>query len=110
MFAKVLSPGLVPAVVMLALLAGPPAWSQDPAAEAPPGEENTDGADGEPASAAPETAEPAAGEAESDEGGPDVGLDESPELDQQTYEGDDDDFIPTEEIPVGQSIPFPTDI
>lgn len=32
------------------------------------------------------------------------------DLDLQTYEQDDDDFVPTEEIPADQAIPFPSDI
>jgi len=32
------------------------------------------------------------------------------DLDLQTYEEDDDDFVPTEEIPADQAIPFPSDI
>lgn len=32
------------------------------------------------------------------------------DLDLQTYEQDDDDFVPTEEIPADQAVPFPSDI
>ena len=32
------------------------------------------------------------------------------DLDLQTYEQDDDDFVPTEEIPADEAIPFPSDI
>lgn len=32
------------------------------------------------------------------------------DLDLQTYEEDDDDFVPTEEIPADEAIPFPSDI
>jgi hypothetical protein len=32
------------------------------------------------------------------------------DLDDQTYEEDDDGFVPTEEIPADEPIPFPTDI
>jgi hypothetical protein len=32
------------------------------------------------------------------------------DLDRQTYEEDDDDFVPTEEVPADEAIPFPTDI
>lgn len=32
------------------------------------------------------------------------------DLDEQTYEEEDDDFVPTEEIPADEPIPFPTDI
>lgn len=31
-------------------------------------------------------------------------------LDEQTYEEDDDDFIPSEEIPADEPIPFPSNI
>ena len=59
-------------------------------------------------------ADPAAGNAEGDDdetGDPaaDPELDDS-DLDQQTYESDDDDFVPTEEIPADEPIPFPSDI
>ncbi len=43
--------------------------------------------------------------------------DESPEeilddddLDEQVYEEDEDDFVPTEEIPADEPIPFPSNI
>lgn len=91
-------------IATMALLSASPAWSQEQADEPAPAAENADGVAGEG------PADPASGEAESDDGGPAVGLDEIPELDQQTHEEDDDDFVPTEEIPVDQSIPFPTDI
>jgi hypothetical protein len=103
-FAKRLSTGILAGFVTIVLLAGSPARSQDPADEDAPAEENADDAAGEG------SGEPASAEAEGDEGGPAVGLDEIPELDRQTHEQDDDDFVPTEEIPVDQSIPFPTDI
>ena len=32
------------------------------------------------------------------------------DLDEQTYEEDDDDFVPTEEIPADEPIPFPSNI
>ena len=35
---------------------------------------------------------------------------EDADLDEQTYEEDDDDFVPTEEIPADEPIPFPTNI
>ena len=37
-------------------------------------------------------------------------LEEGFDLDEQSYEGDDDDFVPTEEIPADEPIPFPTNI
>lgn len=54
------------------------------------------------------------------DGADDDALDEPPvidlddpdyaDLDRQTYEEDDDDFVPTEEIPADEAIPFPSDI
>ena len=84
------------AMLLLLLLPGMSVWSQDQGAtaEAPVADD------------AP-TEVPAAGEAEqeaADENAVDADLDE------QTYERDDDVFVPTEEIPVDESIPFPTDI
>lgn len=35
---------------------------------------------------------------------------DDPELDEQTYEEDEDVFVPTEEIPSDEPIPFPTNI
>jgi hypothetical protein len=35
---------------------------------------------------------------------------EDADLDDQSYEEDDDDFVPTEEIRADEPIPFPTDI
>lgn len=32
------------------------------------------------------------------------------DLDEQTYEEDEDDFVPTEEIPADEPIPFPSNI
>jgi hypothetical protein len=32
------------------------------------------------------------------------------DLDEQTYDKDDDDFVPTEEIPADEPIPFPSNI
>jgi hypothetical protein len=63
----------------------------------------------------PEAAEPVEGEGEQPaaegEGGPVlVEEEEGSVLDDQTFEGEDDDFIPTEQIPVDEPIPFPTDI
>ena len=89
--------------------AGEPEASTDTAGEAP--------AEGEPApedagaETAPEGA--AAGEAaqDADAGGAVVvDIEEGSVLDDQTFEGVEDDFTPSEEIPVDQAIPFPTDI
>ncbi len=83
-------------MLLLLLLLGMSVWSQDQGAtaEAPV----TDGAP---------TEVPAAGEA--DQEAADENADDA-DLDEQTYERDDDIFVPTEEIPVDESIPFPTDI
>lgn len=60
--------------------------------------------------------EPAAVDEEADaDGGPPENLEEIydfeiSDLDEQTYEEEDDDFVPTEEIPADEPIPFPTDI
>lgn len=119
MLAKLALPGMaaafsaIAATAAIALLSASPAWSQDQdqAGEPAPAAENADGVAGNADGVAGEgPADPASGEAESGDGGPAVGLDEIPELDRQTHEEDDDDFVPTEEIPVDQSIPFPTDI
>jgi hypothetical protein len=40
----------------------------------------------------------------------DVDDPEDADLDEQTYEEDEDDFVPTEEIPADEPIPFPTNI
>lgn len=32
------------------------------------------------------------------------------DLDEQTYQKDDDDFVPSEEVPADEPIPFPTNI
>ncbi len=36
--------------------------------------------------------------------------DEDADLDEQTYQADEDDFVPTEEIPADEPIPFPSNI
>ena len=59
-----------------------------------------------PDSADAEQVEDAAGSEDEEE---DEELDDL-DLDEQTYEEDDDDFIPTEEIRADEPIPFPTDI
>lgn len=40
----------------------------------------------------------------------DAGEVEDADLDEQSYEQDEDDFIPSEEIPADEPIPFPTNI
>ena len=55
-------------------------------------------------------AEPAGEEAEAPAAEDDADEIEDADLDEQTYEEDDDDFIPTEEIPADEPIPFPSNI
>lgn len=75
--------------------------------------------DPEPAAEADDTpaAEPAPEDADADDEALDAagdGIDpellEDIELDEQTYEEDEDVFVPTEEIPADEPIPFPTNI
>ncbi len=84
------------AMLLLLLLIGMSVWSQDQGAtaEAPVADE------------AP-TEVPAVGEPDQEAADEDA---DDADLDEQTYERDDDIFVPTEEIPVDESIPFPTDI
>jgi hypothetical protein len=73
-------------LTVLLLLAGASAWTQDSA----PGDD----------SQAPETAEEASEEPEEDPG-----------LEDESYaDAEEEDFVPTEDIPADQAIPFPTDI
>jgi len=72
-------------IVLLAFLLASPVWSQEEPADSE--------------AEAPETA--AAEDAEE--------IDDS-DLDEQTYEEDEDDFVPSEEIPTDVPIPFPSNI
>lgn len=47
--------------------------------------------------------------ADADDGVLDEAFDDET-LDEQTYEEDEDDFVPTEEIPADEPIPFPSNI
>lgn len=103
-----------------AILLAIPAWAQDPAEDrsqdVPPEEQpqspsaqteqQTQGETGTATPPAENEAGSAAGEGET----PLPDEDDKSILDDQTFEGEDDDFIPTEEIPVSEPIPFPTDI
>lgn len=61
--------------------------------------------------ATPESAEsPAPEKAVSDEEKVDEDAADDADLDLQTYDEDDDDFIPSEEIPADEPIPFPSNI
>ena len=76
-------------LTVLLLLAWASAWTQ----ESSPGDE-ADAAD------APETAEEAP-----------AGQDEDLDLEDESYlDAEEEDFVPTEDIPADQAIPFPTDI
>lgn len=106
--------------LFLAFLLISPGWSQeepqdDQASESEP---VAAAADDEVAAAADPVAEDDdEGEAESPPEDPaeTVVADGAPEiddsdLDEQTYEEDEDDFVPSEEIPTDESIPFPSNI
>lgn len=118
---------LVPAVALLAV----PAWAQkaedgtetapETAEEEPkpadrtapdPGAEGENGvaADGKTAPKGEPDGEDETAEDESDGGPLIVEAEEGSVIDDQTFEGEDDDFTPSEEIPVDQPIPFPVDI
>jgi hypothetical protein len=95
------------AILLAATLAWS-AWAQEetPAEEAADSELSDDAAEasGEPADS---------GEVEDDDAPYEGVLEEAFEdasLDEQTYEDDDDDFVPTEEIPADEPIPFPSNI
>jgi len=79
-------------------------------------DDTADTAAGEPADAAADPAgsdEATATDEAATDGEDTSGEDAAPDdadLDEQVYEEDDDDFIPSEEIPADQAIPFPTNI
>ena len=83
-------------VFMLSLLLALGAGAQDQATESEAGPESAD---------AELAADVSASEDVDDEEDPD-----DADLDEQIYEEDEDDFIPTEEIRADEPIPFPTDI
>jgi len=57
-----------------------------------------------------DTATPAEPEADTAAGADSAEEVDDSDLDEQTYEEDDDDFVPTEEIPADEPIPFPSNI
>ncbi len=81
--------------LLLAFFLAGPAWPQEIEA----GSEAVPSADEAAGPEVPE-AEPADAAAEIDDS----------DLDVQTYEEDDDDFVPSEEIPADVPIPFPSNI
>lgn len=110
-------------MLLAPLLAGP-AWPQDEQAVGAPGEPDAAAAvadgDADPAdeadktdeaheTGADEVAAKAAEEAEEADTIVDPGFEDT-DLDVQTYEEDDDDFVPSEEIPADEPIPFPSNI
>jgi len=88
--------------VLLACLFVLPAWAQDDEAAG----ETADTVAEQPGQADSQPAD-----ADSDQSGEvaDEAVDDS-DLDEQSYEEDDDDFVPTEEIPADEPIPFPSNI
>ena len=84
--------------LILAMLPLQPAAGQDEqvAAEAP-----------DAAPAAEQEAELAADSGEEETDAEEV---DDSDLDEQVYEEDDDDFVPSEEIPADEPIPFPSNI
>jgi hypothetical protein len=97
--------------LLLSILLAGAAWAQD---DAPAGdvEEPETSEAGETAESGEvgETEEPEEADAV-DEAEQIVDADfEDTALDEQTYEEDDDDFVPTEEIPADEPIPFPSNI
>ena len=77
-----------------------PAWTQEEESSAEPTQEAA-------GNAVPELAPGEASETASETGEEEI---DDSDLDDQTYEEDDDDFVPTEEIPADEPIPFPSNI
>lgn len=88
---------------LLALFLASPVWSQEAESGSMSGEppESEVAAIGEAAAPGETAEEEQSGEADE--------IDDA-DLDEQTYEEDEDDFVPSEEIPVDQPIPFPSNI
>lgn len=88
--------------LILFMILAPLAWTQEEESAGETADTTTTEAE---AAAADEAADEAAdgGEPGADE------VDDS-DLDIQTYEEDDDVFVPTEEIPADEPIPFPSNI
>ena len=82
-------------ILLLAFFLAGPAWPQEVEA----------GSDAAPSADDAEEPEVAATEPADEE----AEIDDS-DLDVQTYEEDDDDFVPSEEIPADEPIPFPSNI
>ncbi len=81
--------------LLLAFFLAGPAWPQEI-------EAGSEAAPSANEAAEPEVKEPEQADATAE-------IDDS-DLDVQTYEEDDDDFVPSEEIPADEPIPFPSNI
>ena len=98
-------------ILIIGLLFSVPLWGQDPQSSGEPADEPETSETGEPADEpeTSETGEPADEPETSETGEPEE--DPLADLDEGGYgDQDEDDFVPTEEIPYDQDIPFPTDI
>lgn len=107
--------------LLLSLLLAAPAWAQDESGdvEEPASADTEEAAESDEAGETGEVGEPdepeeaaADDEAEADD---EVSQIIDPEfddagLDEQSYEEDDDDFVPSQEIPADEPIPFPSNI
>jgi hypothetical protein len=111
--ATIPGPGL--ALLAAAVLVCAPSWAQ----EEPPGQSEAQaGEQAREQTPGPEDSATEGAEAEAAESGEPGAVDDSvyepgfddSELDDQTYDEDDDVFVPTEEIPADEPIPFPSDI
>lgn len=97
---------------LMCILLATPAWSQEPGPAEP---DVTSPA--EPIAAEPIAGETTAGDEIGEdsvmdalEDGADVDDELNADLDEQGYEEDEDEFVPTEEIPADEPIPFPSNI
>ena len=96
----------IPVVSLIAMLIGVAAAAQ----EADPPEEAA-GPAGEVAETVAESGDQSADASEeASDAAEEFDEFDDADLDLQTYEQDDDDFVPTEEIPADEAIPFPSDI
>ena len=99
--------------LLFGLLLTSPAWPQETAAggdsEEPATTETGDAVETGDTGAAGDTAEIDEADEIVDSGIVDPDFDDE-ELDQQTYEEDEDDFVPSEEIPADEPIAFPSNI
>ena len=90
-----------------------PAWAQQESAPDVAPADPAEVADGEDVAAVEEDGSAELEDAEEVDDMDDGVLDaafEDESLDEQTYEEDEDDFVPTEEIPADEPIPFPSNI